>query len=346
MVKFKILMIGPLPPPIGGTTVSFQYLINELRDKENIIIDTINTSNYKNWSKYRKLIIHLYKSIEGSQVVSLHVSSSSLPFIGIVILLICKYFNKPLIIRKFGGTDLNTLQYFKRKLGWLALKQSNLYLAQTKELVKSSIDNGIKHVEWYPTNRPDNLIGNKKNEYNNKYKRFVYIGAIRSEKGINEIINAGEKFDGDNVKIDLYGNADYDIEPENLCDLKNVNYKGKYNPETVYNLIQDYDVLLLPSYYYGEGYPGVVIEALRTGIPVICTKWKALPELIDNTCGVLIEPKSSQSLYNAMNTIINNEEYYLKLSVGAKERGDLFSSKYWADQFVKHCRSLIEEKNI
>lgn len=343
MKKIRILLIGSLPPPVGGTSVSFQHLINELHKNNEVQISVINTSYYKHWTSYIALIYTISIAISKVDVVSLHVSSTSLPLFGMIVLLISRMQRKPFIVRKFGGVDIHTFSNIKRKLGLWVLKKSNLYLAQTKELVETANLSGIKNVHWYPTSRPNNNIIKRKRQESVKCNKFVYLGAIRSEKGIYEIIKAGSKFEESKVTIDFYGNTDYDISIDELQNLKNIFYKGNYNPENVYQILHKYDVLVLPSYYHGEGYPGVIIEAFQMGLPVICTNWKALPELVNENCGILIEPQNYQKLYEAMRTFMMNDNYYRKLYIGAKERGQYFSSEVWAAKFIKYCQSLITE---
>jgi glycosyltransferase involved in cell wall biosynthesis len=59
-------------------------------------------------------------------------------------------------------------------------------------------------------------------------------------------------------------------------------------------------VLALPS--YREGYPNVVIEALSCGRPVIATDVGGIPELVDESSGILVAPRDSRALANAIQT--------------------------------------------
>ena len=73
------------------------------------------------------------------------------------------------------------------------------------------------------------------------------------------------------------------------------------NPSDVIDVLKTYDVLLLPSWFKGEGYPGIIIEALSLGMPVISTDWISIPEIIeDGFNGKLIEIKNSEQLRQAM----------------------------------------------
>ena len=52
------------------------------------------------------------------------------------------------------------------------------------------------------------------------------------------------------------------------------------------------------------------MEALSLGVPVISTKWQAIPEIITNKKeGLLIQPKDSKELYSAINSI-NGKNYF------------------------------------
>ena len=62
---------------------------------------------------------------------------------------------------------------------------------------------------------------------------------------------------------------------------RRVGYCDVVEPDNVLDVLWQYDALLLPTYQPGEGYPGVIIEACAVGLPVICTLWHRLPELVD-----------------------------------------------------------------
>lgn len=69
------------------------------------------------------------------------------------------------------------------------------------------------------------------------------------------------------------------------------------NPE-VRRLIANARALLLPS--YAEGLPIVLMEALALGRPVITTTIAGIPELVDASCGWLIEPGNHDQLVQAL----------------------------------------------
>ncbi|MFR3494185.1 MAG: glycosyltransferase [Blautia sp.] len=53
-----------------------------------------------------------------------------------------------------------------------------------------------------------------------------------------------------------------------------IRYKGMvpFNQST--EVLKNYDALLFPTYYEGEGFAGTIIDAFAAGLPVIASDWK------------------------------------------------------------------------
>jgi len=62
------------------------------------------------------------------------------------------------------------------------------------------------------------------------------------------------------------------------------------------------DLVVLPS--YAEGCPNVVIEALCSGRPVVASNVGGIPELMDDSSGRLIPPKSVPALEGALSSVL------------------------------------------
>jgi len=105
--------------------------------------------------------------------------------------------------------------------------------------------------------------------------------------------------------------------------------------------IQKYDVLILPTFYQGEGYPGVIIEAYSLGLPVITTNWKAIPEIVENRkTGLLIEPRSTAALVDAMKSF--NKYNYKDFSKNARVYFEkTFSTKRVAGNAIAAIKALF-----
>jgi len=74
--------------------------------------------------------------------------------------------------------------------------------------------------------------------------------------------------------IDVYGPI--------LENIEVLNYKGVLFGDEVIKKLQEYDVLVLPTFWETEGYPGIILEAFSLSKPVISTNFRAIPEFVDH----------------------------------------------------------------
>ena len=87
-----------------------------------------------------------------------------------------------------------------------------------------------------------------------------------------------------------------------------------------------YDVLILPTYHEGEGYPGIILEAFSLGLPVISTNWNSIPEIVKhNENGLLVPIKDVDSLIKAI--LYFNQNNYQNFRTNAINSFDQFDSQ-------------------
>ena len=165
------------------------------------------------------------------------------------------------------------------------------------------------------------------------------MGQVREYKGIRELIEAAERCNK-NISVDIYGPVFNDLEPQIFNNLERVTMHGPIPSSEVIPTLRQYDMNLLPTKAPTEGYPGIVIEGYSVGLPIIASSCGAIPEIVDETSGILIEPGNVDELFEAINRVVDDDQLYATLRSGARNRFKGFSSKYWADQFVDMCKKL------
>lgn len=119
--------------------------------------------------------------------------------------------------------------------------------------------------------------------------RLVFMARVKKEKGLDWIFLLAKYIQDHgiehNFSLTFYGpitNEDRDFFDSNLKKYPFAEYKGILQPEQIYEVLSQYDVLLLPTHYYTEGLPGSVVDAYISGIPVIVTEWKHSHEFVDD----------------------------------------------------------------
>ena len=143
--------------------------------------------------------------------------------------------------------------------------------------------------------------------------RIIFLGHITRLKGPLILLDALKflpQICDQQVSCDFYGPIHDEIRAEILHELEanpNAHYRGMAEPGTGPQLISEYDALVLPTYYDTEGHPGVLIEAMHAGVPVISTQVRTFPELVTNgSNGFLVPTKDSRALAEAIRLLAVN----------------------------------------
>jgi glycosyltransferase involved in cell wall biosynthesis len=76
------------------------------------------------------------------------------------------------------------------------------------------------------------------------------------------------------------------------------------------------DVVILPS--RSEGVPLVVLEALASARPVVASKVGAIPEVLDSSCGILVDKLDPAEFARAVNSLLDQPA--LRETMGAAGR--------------------------
>lgn len=140
----------------------------------------------------------------------------------------------------------------------------------------------------------------------NNYIKFLFIGRIMKEKGIEEFIEAAkvikEKYpEVEFEAIGLYG-EDYESKIKELNQLGIINFLGV--KDSVHEYIKNSNAVVLPSYH--EGMANVLLEAAATGRPVIASNIPGCKETFDEgISGIGFQTKNSTALEKALIKFIN-----------------------------------------
>lgn len=131
--------------------------------------------------------------------------------------------------------------------------------------------------------------------------RFLFIGRVMREKGIDELFGAMERLHSENIPCVLdvlgYYEEDYAEAIERYTAAGWLRYHG-YQKD-VRPFIVDSHCFVLPSHH--EGMANTNLECAATARPIITSNIHGCKEaVIDGESGFLCEPKNADSLYEAM----------------------------------------------
>jgi len=345
--SLRVLMIGALFPTISGTTILFRQLIEDL-ERRGVTVRTVDLSGIRGGGmrgavRFCRAVGRIFCDAGASDVLAMHLNPSALPVIGPCVWAAARLWRRPYLVRIFGGMGYAKMKGLVGRLALAVVRRADGCLVETKALVSAAQADGVLRAAWFANSRPvppalDVSTARR------TCRSFIFLGRVCPEKGIREIIAAGERF-GEQVRVDVYGPFwRGDIGPDSFAGLKRVRYCGSVPPEKAEEVLRQYDALLLPTYHTGEGYPGIIIEAYGVGMPVICTRWMALPEIVDGESGIMVEPRDAEALYAAMKTLVDDESRYRRLCQGARAKAGEFAIPVWTDRFEALCREAMERR--
>jgi galacturonosyltransferase len=181
----------------------------------------------------------------------------------------------------------------------------------------------------------------EKENHDNKIK-FLYIGRVMREKGIEEYLQTAEELKNDYPELEFQLLGNYEEEKykkiiENNSNVKHLGYSKDVRQE-----IKEVDCIIHPSYH--EGMSNVLLESGAMGKPLIASNIPGCKEIIDDGInGYLFKVKSASSLQDKILKFINlsNEE---KIEMGQNSRKKIereFDRNIVINAYLKEIKNIL-----
>lgn len=168
---------------------------------------------------------------------------------------------------------------------------------------------------------------------------LLYVGAIQPRKNLEVLIEAFEKIKSDyeGLKLVIAGapawKSDSTIKKINNSKFKNeIIITGNLEFKKISALYRNAKTFIFPSLYEGFGIP--VLEAMASGIPVICARNSSLTEA-GGDAAVYFETGNSQELAGCINKILKDESFEKELVQKGSEHVKNFSWEKCAQETLK-----------
>ncbi|NIF04295.1 glycosyltransferase family 4 protein [Chryseobacterium sp. Tr-659] len=342
--------------------------LNEVENREEVKVIPVEIQRQISLFKDLISLIQLYKTFKKEKPDIIH---SITPKAGLLSMIAGKMAGVPIRMHTFTGLIFPTRTGVMQKLlinmdRLLCMAATHVYpegRGVESDLLKYKITNkplkiiangnvnGIDlqyyNPELFSADSKDNL--RKELNIDSKDFIFVFVGRLVGDKGINELVQAFSEYKKDNVKLLLVGSFEDELDPlkkETYLEIKNnsniisVGFQKDVRPYLAIS-----NTLLFPS--YREGFPNVVMQAGAMGLPAIVTNINGSNEIIENEKnGLIIPVKDEKEIAIAMERIINNKNFYLKLKeMSRKMIVDRYDQSFVWNELLKEYNSLLIIKN-
>ncbi len=157
--------------------------------------------------------------------------------------------------------------------------------------------------------------------------RILYLAHCIAEKGLFDTVDAvalaNSRLRAENSPIRIHltvagqflfsheeQNFRARLEPLELAEA--VTYAGFVSGENKARLLRESDCLCFPTYYPAEGQPVNLLEAMAYGLPIVTTRWRAIPEILPPDYPGFVPPKKPAELADKLREFMTAESTGLR----------------------------------
>lgn len=204
---------------------------------------------------------------------------------------------------------------------------------------------GIDHAAW--NDIPSSRIEEMKAKYGIPSIFLLFVGALEQRKNLLRLIKALSKIHKEYKPISLVlvgragqesGHLSDEIERQSLQSW--VKILG-YVPESdLHYLYRSASLLIFPSLCEGFGLP--VLEAMTCGLPVVCSRSSALPEVAQDAA-LYFDPENPDEMAEKILQVLQDEKLRETMKEKGKKRADDFHWEKTAAQTLDFYNKIINQ---
>jgi glycosyltransferase involved in cell wall biosynthesis len=137
----------------------------------------------------------------------------------------------------------------------------------------------------------------------------LYVGRLVAEKGLRELVEAMRRVRRQRPRAELVLVGDGPLQGELAAAASDpangLRLAGAQAAPRVAEWMAAANLVTLPS--YSEGHPNVLVEALACGRPVVSCPVGGVPEVVDESCAMLVPPRDARALAGALSATLDRD---------------------------------------
>lgn len=201
--------------------------------------------------------------------------------------------------------------------------------------------------EFHPVEDED-LISSFRKKYDLPQKFILYVGNLKSHKNLSVLLKAfdllrREKKIEESLVLTTGGKPANELvrEASDKGMERWVNFLPFIPDEELPLLYNCAKVFTFPSLYEGFGLPP--LEAMASGVPVVCSNAASLPEVIGEAA-IMCDPGDYEAFADGICRLLADDSLRSKLIIEGRKRAKLFSWAETAKKTIAVYRELLEAR--
>jgi len=363
----KILFVAPFPPPVHGAALRNQSVAESERINQQFRMKVFHANQASDvhdigrfsWRKVLKTIAdfkYLIRTLREFQPDLVYFNISLFGFAlyrDSLYTLLFKVTGHRLLyhLRTQGVKDQIRRSSFKRLLfRYLFHNVQVICLSRTLFQDIADIYRGEPFIvgNGIPVEKTDNISLHKKQGPT----QILFLSNFNIKKGINELLSAFEilkrkaiPFKGVFVGRPFgYTEEDLRNKIEELDMAQYVTIIGPLYGSEKTRVFLESDIFAFPTYF--EAFPGVVLEAMQFGLPVVSTFEGAIPEIVQQRkTGLLTEKQNVEQLATALELLISDQSLRERMGKAGKDRFfQYFTLEAFENSMVHVFNQVLNDK--
>ena len=349
MPRPRVLIVGPLPPPLGGVqlVIDLQLQSSLAREFELHVVDTSKRQlrwavENPTWRTPLNFVRHFSRLIQrlvrvGPDVALVH-AASSLSFLRDWVFMLTARLAGAKVICHYHGTVHTSFPSCQtrsgRAIGRLLMSVAHrvIVLGPTyqQEMGKAWKRDDLA---WAPNMADIGLFRAMSGQTPAPWlargdRAVLFVGRLSAPKGIYDLFDAAPRVieRHPEARFVLVGVAESDAmeiviraEAERRGIAPRVTFLGSLEGRNKAAAFVTSQMIVVPS--WTEGFPLVIPEAMAAGLPVIATGVGAIPDFVtDGEDGFLIAPRDPQALADGICRLLDDESLRGRISKRVRER--------------------------
>lgn len=367
-MKPKVLFIMHMPPPVHGAAMIGKWIhdskiINEefdcyyINPSVSTKVADVGKIHIKKFLLFFQLIYHIIKAIYKIKPDICYYTPTSDGW-GIyrdaITISLIKLFKTKILLHFHNKGVRNYSSHKIAQIAYRIIFKNVKIILIAKELYED-VNEFIKKENVYilPNGIPQTISESeyqtiiKEREKGLDKNRILYLSNMMSEKGIWILLEACKLLKAENIQFECHYIGNWgdttatefqnEINKRKLQDFVFI-HGPKYNNEKQEYLMNS-DIFVFPTFYHGETFGLVLLEAMEYGLPCITTPEGGIPSFItSNKNGILVPQRNSKKLYLAIKDLILHKEKRIQLG---QEGRTLFIQKYTIKEFEKNLIKIL-----
>jgi len=334
----RVCLVAPYPPPYGGIARWTQIITKRAAQTREVDLRLVNTAlrlrtihDVARWKRLPTGIIHgavillevAWNLLLGCKTFHLTTSGEVAIYRDIVMLHLARLFGASVVyhlrfgrIPELAAAQTREWQLLTKALG---LATTVIAIDQRTESTLRAHFPGLD-LRFIP-NCADLESLPAPALTASESKTVLYLGWVKPAKGMHELLQAWEQLpEFQDWRLIIVGpyEAAFHQELSERYPLGRVEFTGNLSHAESMSHMAQAAIFVLPS--HTEGFPNVILEAMALGRPILTTTVGAIPEMLQDGCGLLVPPQDSDALRTALESLLVDKELRNRLGEAALNR--------------------------